>query len=678
MVHLISDFRKVPVLRALGPLVSGIIIYVRFPDLRFLYLVLYVALTFLILAALASIIRREICIFCLKGILFTCIFFLLGYALAAQKPTPLKLSSDKEIIVIGSTLQAVLEKEKTYMLTLRTSYIENVDTIISSSQKLVVYVMKSEQPISVTPGDIWCFKGQAVRIENKGNPGEFDYAGYMNRKGFYHLLFVDASDAHFVDSDQSNKMRFLPMQLRAKISSRWPSDWQASAVLSAICLGDKTMLERNTKQHFSDAGAMHLLAVSGLHVGIVWWILDLLIRFPGRKRLGKFLKLLLIVSILWFYAGITGFSESVTRSVLMFSLFTIASTLNRESNIFNTLFLSAFILLVLKPERIVEPGFQLSYLAVFGIVTIQPGLRKLLHSENKIIKWIFDLITVSIAAQLITFPLVLLYFHQFPIWFLLTNIIAIPLVTVLLALFVIFAPAFIVGLPFCFLDSILLKISGFLDQSLAWIARLPGAVLADLPMRREIAFLLLLVLLFSLAMAYYRKVTWLIAGLALLSTVFIVSGAGWMKYSGEKGNEIYTFSDATIISMRNGFSRKVVFFAEHDSLSPYLRDYIQDRFLVPKRTKSQVIYDLKKADGERYLISEGLWAFREGDEKILLVGACSPEVLRHVLENRFWDLIVLRHAYPRAAKFIMMEMETDGLKGCSIVQDGTVAEWERF
>ena len=171
---------------------------------------------------------------------------------------------------------------------------------------------------------------------------------------------------------------------------------------------------------------MHVLAVSGLHVGIIFFILNFLLTPLNRnKRLLK-IKLFLLVGALWFYAFLTGLSPSVMRSCTMFSFIVVGENLNKRTNIYNTLAASAFLLMLINPLIIFGAGFQLSYIAVISIVFFQPRLAALVAVKNRILKYVWDLFTVSVAVQIGTAPISIFYFHQFPVYFWLSNFIVIP------------------------------------------------------------------------------------------------------------------------------------------------------------------------------------------------------------------------------------------------------------
>jgi len=206
------------------------------------------------------------------------------------------------------------------------------------------------------------------------------------------------------------------------------------AFLKALLLGQRQDISFDIYENYKKAGAVHILAISGLHIGILLFLLYFILRPLLYFKHGKIIQSILIIFILWGFAIIAGLSASVVRAVTMFSLFVIAKGLNRQTVSLNTLALSAFILLVIKPGFCFDVGFQLSYAAVAAIVIIKPVLDSWKLLKNPIANFFLDLLKVSVAAQLGVLPLSLFYFHQFPGLFFITNLIIIPCLMLVLGL----------------------------------------------------------------------------------------------------------------------------------------------------------------------------------------------------------------------------------------------------
>ena len=305
---------------------------------------------------------------------------------------------------------------------------------IQTGGKSIFYLNKDSLSAKLLPGDILEFKNiQFKNLTYHNNPGQFDYATFLRFHQIHYANYINEWDKK---GSTFNFLRY-PTLIRNKalevlkenviIKSHFP-------IVSALVLGYKDELSNHTKHSFSSTGAMHVLAVSGLHVGIIYFILKSIITlFTFYQRNLVFRNILLLIGI-WIYALITGMSPSVLRACTMLSFLIIAEVFNRNTNVYNVLSASAILLLIINPYLIMQVGFQLSYLAVLGILYIQPKMEKIWAPKYWLIQKIWTITTVSIAAQISTFPLGLLYFHQFPNYFLISNLVVIPAAFLILSL----------------------------------------------------------------------------------------------------------------------------------------------------------------------------------------------------------------------------------------------------
>ena len=289
--------------------------------------------------------------------------------------------------------------------------------------------------LSLTSGDVLLIEGAPDPIEGPKNPYEFNYRRYLSNNTIYHSDWVSADDWIVLDNRDKPSIKNLSNSIRhhlEEIMSSSIKDSSSLAVLKALVLGDRDNLDPEILTIYANAGVIHVLAVSGLHVGIIYIILTILLKpLRGRMVHSDWLMAVLIVITLWLYAFITGLSPSVLRAVTMFSILAIGQQLKRQASVFNSLALSAFILLWVNPYIITKVGFQLSYLAVIGIILLYPKIEKLFSPRNKFLKAIWQLLVVSVSAQIATAPLAAYYFHQLPTYFMISNLLVIPIVTVL-------------------------------------------------------------------------------------------------------------------------------------------------------------------------------------------------------------------------------------------------------
>lgn len=311
----------------------------------------------------------------------------------------------------------------------------------SARGKCLLYV-SNKADIHWQKGDRILVTRAPQPIDPPKNPDEFDYRSYLENHGITHRVYLgDPGQAVSIKSgfapdvfsvfDQSRD--YLLAELKDALS-----DQDAFAVSSALILGQKEFLSPQIRHTYSSTGAMHVLAVSGLHVGIIYLILMGVLKWLGSHKLGMAVRLLMVIAGLWIYAVITGLSPSVLRAATMFSAVAIAQNIGRKTNIYNTLAAAALVLLCSNPLLINEIGFQLSFAAVLGIVLVQPHIYALMVVPTWLLDKLWQLTSVSLAAQIATFPLGVYYFHQFPNYFLLSNFVVIPAAFVILVAGLIF------------------------------------------------------------------------------------------------------------------------------------------------------------------------------------------------------------------------------------------------
>lgn len=302
--------------------------------------------------------------------------------------------------------------------------------ILQSPTKLLLYVKRSDSyPSGLKYGDKIRIEGTPGPIRSPRNPHEFDFSAYMANRSIFLQHFVYQDQIHLISSDNGNGLMKVIYQIRSRFEQIITEDIHDSneqAVVMALLLGIKGQLDHEIKSAYASAGAMHVLAVSGLHVSIVCFILNWLFKLLPSGKSQRVIAPVASISALWIYAVLTGFSPSILRAVSMFSIILISKILNRRTHACNSLAFAAFVLLLFNPLFLFDVGFQLSFLAVAGILYLYPKISSVWNVTNWFGKWVWQLTCVSLAAQLATFPLGLYYFHQFPSYFLLTNLIVIP------------------------------------------------------------------------------------------------------------------------------------------------------------------------------------------------------------------------------------------------------------
>lgn len=373
--------------------------------------------------------------------------------------------------------------------------------------KVILYFDKTIFTRPFGYGDVLVIKGLPKLIDGPGNPHEFDYRSYLAGRNIYHHHFIRDGDVHLLGHSPPNSIVHASVLARGwanGVLELYLDDARELAVAAALVLGLTDGLDDALLTAYSGSGAMHVLAVSGLHISIIYFILAALLKPINKTRRGEWCLAVFSLAVLWGYAFVTGLSPSVLRAVSMFTFVIIGKAIARHTNIYNTLAASAFCLLVFDPLLLTSVGFQLSYLAVFGIVYIHPLIYEQWIPRTWLANETWKITSVSIAAQLATFPLGLFYFHQFPNYFLLANLVVIPLSFAVLVLGLgLFAASAIPALAVWVGKALGLSIM-CLNGAVLIVERLPMSVIENINISAAQTFLLL-VLVIAVLMLLQRK-----------------------------------------------------------------------------------------------------------------------------------------------------------------------------
>lgn len=306
----------------------------------------------------------------------------------------------------------------------------------ANSQKVSgLLLVNIDSTIQVAIDDVFCVVANAQEIKKPLNPHQFDFKSYMAKQQVYYQVFLSKSNVKLLASGST--IYGYAADIRKRIYNTlctYSVSKENLSIINALLLGQRQDVSKDTYKGFAKSGAIHILAISGLHIGLLLLMLSFLFKPLSYFKFGKIITPIAIILLLWGYAFIAGMSASVVRAVTMFSLVTLAMYSNRITNTYNTLVISAFLLLLCNPYYVFDVGFQLSYVAVFSIVWIKPLFDKIWKPKSFFAKKFWDVFSVTLAAQLGIFPLSLFYFHQFPGLFFISNMVIIPLLGILLGL----------------------------------------------------------------------------------------------------------------------------------------------------------------------------------------------------------------------------------------------------
>ena len=397
--------------------------------------------------------------------------------------------------------------------------------------KLLLYVSKKNQAaVNWHYGDKILVKGNPQELKPPANPGEFDFKRFLSFKNISHQQFVQPRDVKFLEPASRKGFIYFSHQARAwsmKKLNEFIQGEDERAIAIALVLGVTDGIDNDLQNAYAASGAMHVLAVSGMHVGIIYAIILFLFKPLNKYRWSKWMVAILSLILLWAFAFVTGLSPSVLRAVTMFSFIAVARPFGRRTNIYNTLAASAFVLLIYNPYLIMSVGFQLSYLAVLGIVYLQRPIYNLWEIENTAGDWVWKITCVSIAAQAATFALGLLYFHQFPTYFLVSNLFVIPLSTLVLVMGIFLLMISFIS-PIASFTAVILE---WLIKALNWIVfkteALPFSLINNIHITILQCWLLMGILVAFILLLEFKSVKWLYVSFVF---VLIFVSAQWSHF----------------------------------------------------------------------------------------------------------------------------------------------------
>lgn len=459
----------------------------------------------------------------------------------------------------------------------------------------------SQAPENITPGSVMLCKAVLNPLSNEGNPGEFDFASWLKRQHISANGYI--TDFHIIE--QRMTYSWYIWQLKEKLKILYHKAGikaENAALIFALTSGDKSLIKKDQRQAFADSGVVHILAVSGLHVGMLYLMIFALLKPLNRWKNGKVISFVIVSLLLLIYALFTGLSPSVTRAVVMFIFIDLGRLLKKSHLIYNIILISAFVIALIDPHYLFEPGFWLSYGAVLSILLIMGLVTPLIRNKPGIVKRFYEIILVTMAAQPGTFPLVLYWFRQFPKYFLLTNIFIIPFIGIALIYNFIIIILGAIGVP-------LKLIAKPLDWLLTYINYIPdtvsgfkNAVWTAININMTSVAVMYLILGLILAL-FYRQNLKLMKPVALMA-ILLISFSSFTEYQTQKRREVVVFNaPSVIIAERNG---KACTFYNSNMEKPdqCIADYVNNAGIrnVSTQPANKLIY----AGGEIFhLVSDG-------------------------------------------------------------------------
>jgi len=465
----------------------------------------------------------------IPGLSLVCLWICMGaFSESFQRiKSAFPLNSNQNIAALVSVESVPLGKPKSYQCEVHVIHSNNKAW---KGKHLQLYIAKDRRSGLLDMGDDLLVYIKPQKPVPPSDPRAFNYAGWLQKKGICATAYVSSNSWKLKSKGFSFNLKKTAEKMRAVLLSRFRNagiSGEEYSLVSALTLGSVNLLTPETKQQFSVSGVSHILSVSGLHVAIVYAVLEFMLSFFNRFEKMKVFKQLLIILILWCYAFMTGLSPSVIRSAFMFSMLAFGQCLHRKSQTINTVLFSAFVLLLWNPSFLYDLGFELSYCAVLSIVVLHSRMKALWTPSSKIAVYFWEMICLSAVAQLGTAPLTIFYFHQFPNYFLLNNLVAVPFSGLIIYL----ACAFLLLGKIPFLDFILtwcLNGSLYLFQ---WFVKttseLPFALTENIEIQKMDVVLLYALMGTFFVWFFLKRRKWI---LAVLFCVLCLQGLALSQY----------------------------------------------------------------------------------------------------------------------------------------------------
>ena len=514
--------------------------------------------------------------------------------------------------------------------------------------KVILNIANDNQKRGLTVGTRLLITDQLVKNFKPNNPDQFDYGSYLATKGIYAQIYTEVNQIK--KSSKINKdIWYYTSLFRSKIAENLAkSGFQKEelAVIMALILGQQQDISVDVLQDYQYAGAVHILSVSGLHVGFILIFIGFLLQPLPNTKTGNAFKIIITLLALWLFAIIAGFSPSVVRSATMFSFIAVGKFINRETNSVHTTIVSLLVILLIEPNFLFDIGFQLSYLAVFFILWLQPIFQRIWQPKNVVIGYFWDIITISFAAQIGTLPLSIYYFHQFPGLFFITNLVLIPLLGFIVMPLgtLLIISAFFNYIP-KLLASLVENSIALMNKFINWIASLENFIWKEIPLNNSlliVSYLTIIIWILWFQKPTFRKLT-----MALSSVIILQSLYFFIRWNEQFKNEFIVFNTMkkSIFAEKRGHTIQLL---TNDTITANSFEYKMlqtyatanfSRLTLPKETPNHRYFNHKKI-----LIIDQTAVYSTADKADILILSHSPKLNLERLLRHFKPTVVIADA----------------------------------
>jgi len=682
------NWHKYPFIRLLMPFVLGIwssfSLFETLSD-KTIRIILVVTVGLGVVLFVTACVIKSYTLRWVFGIVLNITLILIGVAIVHIRDDDIDEDCD---VFVARLSECPAEKEKSVKVILQMQ---------SDEGSVMAYFEKNEKSLGLKYGDVIVFFESPNIVEPPKNPEQFDYQRYLFRRGILRQMYLKDGTWEKLSENKVNPVYSFSYQLRdflLRTIRELGIDGEEYAVATAILLGYDDTLPTELRQKYVAAGSMHILCVSGMHVGVVFMVFSYMLSFLSRrKRWQDMLKQSLLLLLIWFYAMLAGLAPSILRATIMLSFVILGDMVKREGVLLNSLAASAFLLLCIDPENLFNIGFLLSYCAVVGIVVLQKPIYRMFYVKFKILDKVWEMTSVTLAAQIATAPFSIYYFHQFPTYFWLSNLFMTPISSVVITggivmLLIFFIPYINVGVAF--FVKWMIYVMNFV---VSWVENLPMSIVKGLYINDLEFFCLLITLLLLLMLIEHRKKAMLFGILSVLLIFSILQMTRTLKQQNQMIFTVYSLRKATAIDFVCG--------SEHTMLcdtvvmnDPSVASFSIDNNLIKEGVSSrgsEILLEEDKNFENKYvkrrdnLVSFGGKIIAISDEKTsfgvkmsyklhvdyFIIQGSNKISLEQILNCYVVDLLIIDGSVPEyLSKKIIMEAEEMGQNYYDIKSSG--------
>ena len=609
--------KRAPFIRLLLPLITGIILQWRVQLPVMLLSIIFLITSIFIIALFALPLFRKFQLGWISGICGFISFASFGALLVWMQDIRKNENwfgnhyHPKNVLIV-SLQEDPIQKNKSYKALASAEWLYNGDSLKKVKGDLIIYFQKDSTIKDFTYGQQIVIEKELQSIQNAGNPGGFDYKRFCLFQGITHQVYLKADEFVLLPGKKVHWFKQFLIDTRQQVINilqKYIDGKKEEGLAEALLIGYKDDLDKNLVQAYTRTGVVHVIAISGLHLGMIYLILVSILKPFKKNRHTKWIVPVFIVCFLWLFALLAGAQPSVVRSALMFTCIVLGENLSRKTSIYNTLSVSAFILLCINPFFLWDVGFQLSYAAVLSIVIFMKPIYQLIYINNKLLDSFWKINTVTIAAQLLTLPISVYHFHQFPNLFLISNLVTVPLSGLILygeillcAISFIPAVANSIGMM---LTSLIKFMNGYVER----IDAIPFSVWDGLQISYAQSLLLIIVITcFSYWLFYKSKYAFI---LGFLSLIFFSVLHSLSYYDAKKQEKLIVYNVPGLPAIDFIKGRKAYFTGDEAILKD---EFILNFHLKPSRIYHRVNhteYDISIQHTPRF--------FEYGNRKIILI-----------------------------------------------------------